>query len=142
MSGFIAVIVSAIQLYASVIIDRLILGVNLFLAVGAVAFLGNIDLLLYYYATYKGVVFLSSIAFVGLITTLFSDAGFVGVAAHNKKLVRNASLQLLALTCAAIAWSYVMNTDGLLVAVMLPFMILRLMYEKLGKDVVRADRTH
>ena len=138
LSGLIFMVVIAIQLHAKVVIDRVMLGVNIFLAVGALAFLADIDPLLYYYGMYKGVAFLSCIAAVGLITSCFSESGFIGVASHNKKLIRDSSLQLLAINFAAIAWSFVMNADGLIISVVLPYIVLRVMYERFGHEIKKT----
>jgi len=138
LSGLCAIVIVTIQMYQKLIIDRLMLGVNLFLTLGAVAFLVNIDSLLYYYGAYKGVAFLSCIAVVGIVTSLFSDSVFVGISSHNKKLINEVSLQLLAVNAAAIAWSFVMNSDGLIISVVVPYVALRVIYERLGKEVAKA----
>lgn len=137
LGGLCAIIIFAIHIYKKVILDRLMLGINLFLLVGAFAFLGNVPLFLYCYGTYKGAVFLSCLGIIGVITTCFSQAGFIGVITNNKREMRKASLQLLVLNIIAIVWSLAANNYGLLITAVIPFIVLRIVYAKL-RDNLRA----
>jgi len=133
--GLCTIFVIAVYVYKRATFDRLMLGVNLFLLVGALLFLSNAFSLLYYYGAYKGVVFLSGIAVVGVITTFFSEAGFIGVEGRNKIAIRKASLQLLLFTIFGIIWSFVMNNYGLIITAVVPFIMLRIVREKLSKQL-------
>ena len=135
IGGLCTVLVVTFQLYKNIIVHRLMLGVNLFLLVGAGAFLGNVYSILYYFGAYKGPVFLSCILLVGLFTTLFSSSGFVGVESKNSKKVYKASLQMLLLNFFAIVWSIIMNSYGLIVSVVIPFIGLRIIYDRLGDQI-------
>lgn len=135
VGGIASVVVVAIQLYKKEIIDRCMLGINLFLILGAVGFLCDISLLLYYYSAYKGVSLLSCIAVVGLLTTLFSPAGFIGIEITKKRLIYDASFQLLLVNILAIVWSFIMNSEGLFLAVVVPYLVVCVMYERIGRDI-------
>jgi hypothetical protein len=135
LGGICTIIILGIHLYKKVILDRLMLGVNLFLLVGAFAFLSDTSSILYYFGTYKGAVFLSCIAIVGLVTTFFSHAGFIGIKTNNAKMIRKSSLQLLFFTIISIIWSLITNNYGLLTSAVIPFIILRTIYAKLGNEL-------
>ncbi len=136
--GLCTLIVLAIHLYKKVTLDRLMLGVNLFLLVGALLFLGDISSLLYYYGTYKGAVFLSCVAIVGLFTTFFSETGFFVVKINDKKMIRTSSLRLLFVTLMSIIWSLITNKYGLIISAVIPFILLRTIYAKVGDKLRQA----
>lgn len=126
IGGIAAIIVVAIQLYKKILIDRLVLGINLFLLLGAVAFFAEWDQVLYYYQMYKGVVFLSCIFVVGLITTLFTSAGFIGVRSEKRQKIKTYSSALLLVNIATIIISILLNPYGIIASVIAPFIGLKL----------------
>jgi len=138
LGGLCTIVILCIHLYKNVILDRLMLGINLFLLVGSGAFLSNSLYVLYYFGTYKGAVFLSCIAIVGLATTLFSNTGFIGIRTNHTDMIHKTSLQLLFLTIICIAWSLIANDYGLIVSAVIPFVILRMMYAKLGDKLKKS----
>jgi len=136
LGGICTLIVVAVQLYKKVTFDRLMLGVNLFLLVGAVAFLGELYGILMLYGTYKGAALLACVGIVGLMTTLFTDARFIGVDVVGKTaLKKRYSFMLLLVTMLAFVWAVMMNQQGLVVSAIVPFIILRVMYEEFGKKL-------
>ncbi len=131
LAGLLALIVIAILWHQRVIMDRIMLGLNIFLIMGAAGFLLNSDTILDWYSTTKGGPLFCSIAIVGLISTFSSSRGFIGIAAKKKELVNYSSFLLLAATFIALVWSVSAESYGLLWAVVLPFIILKIMREQL-----------
>jgi hypothetical protein len=136
VGGLCTIMVVAFHLYKKIMFDRLMLGVNLFLLVGACAFLSNMYSLLYYFGTYKGPVFLVSTFVVGLCTTIFSKAGFVGVDTPDRKKIYTTSLRLLFFNFVCIIWSIMTNDNGFIISVVVPFVALRVIYDRYGKQLL------
>ena len=111
--------------YKKIILDRLRLGISVFLMIGAAAFLIDAEPVLIFYDTYKGAVFFVAMLLVGVATTLFSDFGFVGIAG-DKDTIRKSSLYLLGATVCALIWSVVTNSQDMFVSIAIPFIVLRL----------------
>ena len=123
LGGIAAILVFIIQLHKKVIMDRLILGMNLFLLFGAICFLFKWYSFLYYYSTYKGVVFFSSIFLVGLCTACLSKAGFVGVLSKNKKDVIRYSWYLLGVNGILIGCMMLIGNNFLGLGELLPIIV-------------------
>lgn len=111
--------------------DRIMLGINLFLIVGAIGFLLNNDTILDWYGSTKGGPLFCAVAIVGIITTMFSSRGFIGVVAKKRELVVYSSLLLLAATFIALVWSVSAESQGIFWAIVVPFILLKVMREKL-----------
>ena len=126
IGGIAAIFVVTIQLYKKILIDRLVLGINLFLLLGAVAFLSEWDHLLDYYQAHKGAVLLSCIFVIGLITTVFTSAGFIGVKSEKKEKIKIYSYILLFINIATIVISTTLNSYGIIASVIAPFILLKL----------------
>jgi hypothetical protein len=83
-------------------LDRLMLGANAYLLVGGLAsLLGLWRVLLFYRAIQEAGIF-AAMLLVGVVTTLWTRPGFVGVPHAEAGRVRRASLILLALTAGAL----------------------------------------
>jgi len=81
-----------------------------------------------------------SLIFVGIVTTVFSSAGFVGVLSEDKKAVRNTSLILLGLTIVCTVWSIWAQRYGMpFLYVSLPLVYWRWAYDALGRKM-RGER--
>ena len=136
LGGIFAAIVVAIQFDKKVIFDRIMLGVNLFLSVGAIAFLGSFYSLLYFYGTYKGAALLMCTGLVGIATTLYTDVGFIGADVEGKAhLKRIYSYQLLVINGFFIMWALMTNCYDVLISVVVPFIALRTAYERFVKQL-------
>lgn len=135
-AGILAAGITTFLLFHPIILDRLMLGVNLFFFVGASAFMFNIMPILELYGSYKGAAFFINIAIIGIITTLFSPTGFIGVYHHNKAAVTTASYKLLAGTFACFGLSLALNSFNLIVSAGLPFIALRMLRDALEKDLI------
>jgi hypothetical protein len=88
----------AFQIYKKEIIDRIVLALTLWAVGGTMAFLGDSTLMRYYYETYRFVILFVILGCIGIVTTLFTRAGFVGVLSSDRKAALYASYKLLGLT--------------------------------------------
>lgn len=128
VAGLLALIVFAVLWYKKITLDRLMLGMNLFLFSAAVGFFFNIEPLLNFYEAYKGVALLGNVAIVGILSTLFFPAGFIGIV-HSDTM--KSSLILLGASILAVIWSVIMNTQGIALSAALPFILLKIFQEYL-----------
>lgn len=122
--GLLAAGAIAISIQQRCIMNRLFLGANTFLLLGAGAFLFNFSTVLKWYASSEGGPFFTCIAAIGLLTTLFTKTGFVGKRGLAKDAVRYGSFLLFAATCVALVWSIQNAAQGIVVAVVAPFIVL------------------
>lgn len=100
----------AIQIYRKEIINRLILGLSLFVSLGSIAWLHNMPSVLYYYDNYAYVVPFAFIMGVGLCAMISTESGFIGVLSDDKKAVRIASLKLFIASWLATLFSFYTQT--------------------------------
>src|SRR5579872_6687196 len=77
--SIIAIIQSAIFAFYKIFFNRFLLAINLFLLGGGVAFLTHSKILLNLYSDYQQVMLFVAFIIVGVVTTFFTKAGFVGV---------------------------------------------------------------
>lgn len=131
LAGVVAGIVIALLWHQRIVMDHIMLGLNLFLIVGALGFFLHIDSILDWYSTSHGGPLFTIIALVGLVTIFCSSRGFIGVTSKKPGAVKYASFLLLAATFIALVWSVSADFHGLLWAVILPFIALRLIREQL-----------
>lgn len=123
--GLLSVGAIAISIQQKSIMDRLFLGANVFLMLGASAFLFHLPAILKWYSTSHGGPFFTCIAAIGLITTFFTKTGFVDKKGLSKDAVRYGSILLLAATFVALIWSIQNASQGIMVAVVAPFIVLK-----------------
>lgn len=129
-----AIVLTTLQYISGIILDRLMMGANLFLVASAFFFLFQINPCLSILGAYKGPSFITAVLLVGIYTTFFTRYGFVGCTGdHNK--IKHSSLLLLIATLAALAWAFIFNHTGLLVSAILPFIALRLLNEYLKNSI-------
>lgn len=133
--AILAVIAIGFQWAAGLILDRLMLGANVFLLTAASLFLCNINPCLYFLGAYKGAFFIGCVLLVGIVTTFATKSGFVGVANAHPHAVRSHSLTLLAATAVAFVWAILTNSYGLLVSAIIPFIGLRILTGKLQQKM-------
>ena len=71
---------------------------------------------------------------IGCITTVFTEAGFIGVSSANKEKVLRYSLYLLlfAMLAAFFAFSF---RGNMIIAGILPFVLLKTLQEKFRKQI-------
>ena len=133
--GLLALGVTLILLQKKITMDRVMLGINLFLFVGAIGFLFHVPIILKWYSASKGGPFFSCIVLVGLLSIFFTKSGFLGNQTKTKAAIRYGSFLLLASTIIALIWSLQMNTQGLLGAVVLPFFVLKMIQHQLERNL-------
>jgi hypothetical protein len=97
VSGAIACVELAILVYRAKPANRLIIGANIWLIAGAAAFLSKQWWLLTFYERWQGISLVGAMFAVGVLTSIFSPAGFVG-AIGPKPAVTLTSVALLVAT--------------------------------------------
>lgn len=123
--GLLAAGAIAISLQQRIVMNRIYLGANVYLLLGASAFLFHFPTVLKWYSSSQGGPFFTCIAIIGLLTTLFTKPGFVGKKGLKKDAVRYGSFLLLAATFVALIWSIQNASQGVMVAVIAPFIVLQ-----------------
>ncbi len=134
-AGFCAIGAILISMHKRITMDRLFLGVNFFLILGACGFLFNLQPLLEWYGDTTGGPFFTCIFTVGLLTTLFTKSGFIGAKRMSRDAIRYGSFLLLAATIIALIWSVKADDQGILWATVMPFIILRIVQEQIVKHI-------
>jgi hypothetical protein len=119
----------------NILFDRIMLGLNIFLIIGAIGFLFNNETILQWYSTSHGGPLFMCIVLVGIVSMIFTKAGFIGVQHKNKDAVRYASFLLLVATFIALVWSVSADADGLFWAVALPLVILSIVRHLLSEHL-------
>jgi predicted ABC-type exoprotein transport system permease subunit len=123
----------AIQLYKKKILDRIVLGLGLFLLIGSMILLANNISVMYFYNTYMKIISFISIFIVGVITTWYTPAGFIAAPNADKKDVQIASLKLLIIVLLAGIWS--LCIDDNFWGIVLPLIVVRSCYDKWGRQL-------
>lgn len=113
IGGCIALIELFFLLINKKVIDRFIMAINIFLFVGGLGFLFDIHPILNLYDRLMQSALFVSILLVGVVTTLFSIYGFIGVGHPNKQLIRNRSIYLLMASLLACTLSLFFRQDML-----------------------------
>lgn len=94
-ASLLSILFVTVNLYQKSVIDRLVLAITLFWTIGALVYLSNFPLIIRYYNDYTSLTFFFSLLVIGILTTFFSKAGFVGELSTNTTKVRHVSLKLL-----------------------------------------------
>ena len=105
-SSSIAIFTTTILLFNKVSLNRLILGISLYLIIGCLALLTNHTWLNQMYGILKASGMLVSIIIVGVVSLLVSPAGFIGVLSTDRKKVIMFSLYLLLVALIAFLLSF------------------------------------
>lgn len=134
IGALLAIVLTTLQYYTGLILDRLMMGANLFLIASAFFFLFQINPCLSFLGAYKGPSFIVAVLLVGIYTTFFTRYGFVGCTGDHHK-IRHASLLLIIATLAALAWAFIFNPHGLLISAVIPFIALRMLNEYLKTGI-------
>lgn len=96
----------AIQIGIKENINRVILGLSLFVSLASIACLHNISFVLYYYDNYAYMLPFFFIMGVGLVAMIFTSASFIGVSSSDKRSIRIASFKLLIASILALLLSF------------------------------------
>ncbi len=138
--GCIAVIESILLFASKNVVNRFILAVNLFLFVGGVSFLFQIYSVLGLYKNLMQSALFASLILVGVMTTLFSAYGFIGVKHSNKHMVRSRSIFLLIASSVALILSIIFR-GNMLFAGILPFVGLLFINKLICLKLNRTDES-
>lgn len=119
-------------------LDRLMLGVNLYLIVGGgAAFLKKWSVL-DFYSTYSESVVLIYIFFIGLVTTLFNSSGFFGIKNYRSEKIRFYSILLLFATGVFSIISYFFR-GNFVIAGVIPILMISLLSLYFSKALEDKD---
>jgi hypothetical protein len=121
LGGIVALIQFVLLVSMHMHMNRFILAINLFLCIGAIAFLFNISWLLYMYSKLKATALFFSLLMVGIVTTFYTKRGFIDRQKADAKTIRISSLILLAGTFIALLVSYFFN-GNFIYSGLLPFL--------------------
>lgn len=136
LAGLIAIIIIGMEYKKGQILDRLMLGLNLYFFLGALGYLFSSERILEWYARSAGGPLFFCIAMVGLLATLFTKPGFVGRVQQDTHAQKYASFILLAASFVAWIWSVNGAQFGVLWAVVAPFFVLLLIREQLVQKIL------
>lgn len=134
IGALLAIVLTTLQYISGLILDRLMMGANLFLVASAFFFLFQINPCLTFLGAYKGPCFIAGVLLVGIYSTFFTRYGFIGITGDHKK-IRSTSFILLAATVAALIWAFAFNNSGLLLSAIVPFIALRILNEYLKNSL-------
>lgn len=138
IGGAVAAVELAILLLRSKPASRLILGANVWLMGGAVAFVTKQWWILQVYDRWKGAGLVACMLGAGLVATMVSRAGFVAVEGERRKVLAS-SLLLIAVT-SGLLW-YVLVATGPVAAVLVaPLTALALLARGLRMWVIRTSQ--
>jgi hypothetical protein len=120
--------------------DRFLLAVNLFLAVGGLGFAAGIEPLQQLLGDLRQTAVFVSLVAVGAVTTVASPRGFVNVSpadAPARRILR-ASLTMLGLSVGALLWSRA-NRASFLLSAPVPFLALAVARQLLLRKITRRE---
>jgi hypothetical protein len=123
VGGLLAVVETAILIWKRVTLNRLLLGANVFLMVGALGFGLQIPFIVSLYGrTHESALF-GAVFVVGLLTTFFTTAGFIEMPSLDRKTVVRRSGALLVVTAICMTLSIALKGNVMLGGT-LPFVLL------------------
>ena len=134
IGALLAIVLTTLQYMSGLILDRLMMGANLFLVLSAFFFLFQINPCLSILGEYKGPCFIAAVLIVGIFSTFFTRYGFIGATGDHKK-IRFASIILLVGTTAALLWAFLFNHLGIAISAIVPFIALRILNEYLKNSL-------
>lgn len=117
VAGIVSVLHIAFLIIRSAVANRIALAVDMYLLVGGVASFFSLHSIISLLNSSRECGVLVAICVVGIVTTVFSSAGFVGYRAH-KPAVYTCSIYLLLVTGAAASVSFVWIGHALLAGVL------------------------
>ena len=112
-SSLVALVTITILLYNRVLLNRLMLGINLYLIIGSIGLLTEHVWINAVYGNLKASGMLAAIIIVGVISLVMSPAGFIGVTSQDRKAVTHYSLSLLLISALAFSVSLYFQGDKL-----------------------------
>ncbi len=137
VSAALAVVITTALAVARAPLNTVLLGTDLWLLLGAVAFGVPVGPLAAALGRLQGAGLFACVLLTGLVLSAAAPRGFLGLAAENGRRRRAGSLALLLLTAGALAWSAAF-VDDIRLGGGLPFIALnvsrRILLRRLGAD--------
>jgi hypothetical protein len=118
--GCFAVIEKAILVAKRFPLNRILLGTDVFLIIGGLGYLFNIQLILNVYLFLFQATLFASLLIIGVLTTFITERGFIGVKHHQRNRIIIFSLYLLGAGVVAFLVSFTFRGNYMLAGV-LPF---------------------
>lgn len=103
--SLVAILTTAILWYNHVLLNRLMLGINVYLVVGSIGLITKHTWINEVYGNLKASGMLVAIIIVGAISLVMTPAGFIGVTSPNRKIVTIFSVSLLLISVLAFSMS-------------------------------------
>jgi hypothetical protein len=128
--------VSATALKNRYLLNPILIGTGIWLWLGAMAFNVPIELLRALLMQTQGFGLFLVIFACGVVTTVLASSGYIGCRHPDARWVKQASLGLLALSGAAVAWAYCLRTN-IRLGGGLPFIVLNVVRRVV---IARAER--
>jgi len=116
--------------------NTILLGTNVWLVGGAVAFGVPIEALAGILGELQAVVLFGCVLAVGAVVAVAAPRGFVGVELPDRRTTHIGSVVLLALSAVALAWSWIF-VDDIRLGGGLPFILLNVSRRVLGRRLSR-----
>ncbi|OFZ56007.1 MAG: hypothetical protein A2428_08645 [Bdellovibrionales bacterium RIFOXYC1_FULL_54_43] len=139
-SAIFAFIETVLLVIAKKPLNRLLMGANLFLAIGGIAFLLELDTVLAFYGQMMETTLFLAVVIVGLVSTFFTSRGFIEVADRQPQDIRRYSQYLLVITATCTVVSVIFRGNVLLAGTV-PFVALivarKLLQTKLQRRTVQ-----
>lgn len=137
VGGLLAVAETLLLVWRRTPLNRLLLGANVFLIIGAISFALQIDFILRLYGQAQEAALFGSVFLVGIITTFWTDRGFVEVKVGNRQKIIQSSIALLIVTGLCLGMS-VFFRGNVWLGGTLPFVVLivarYLLQRRLGRQ--------
>ncbi|MDH5429606.1 MAG: hypothetical protein OEZ57_16425 [Nitrospirota bacterium] len=111
--SLVAILTTTILLYNHVLLNRLMLGINLYLVIGSIGLVTQHAGINEVYGDLKASGMLAAIIIVGALSLVVSPAGFIGVLSQDRKMVVIFSLSLLLVAVLAFSASLYFQGDKL-----------------------------
>ena len=112
--GMTALLITLVFIYKKIVLNRIFLGINIYLYSGAIAFITHQWWLNETYGHFQASGMIVWIIIIGVISTLLSPHGFVGADSSDRKRVRKLSIYLIMVSLCAFALSYAFRGNRLL----------------------------
>jgi hypothetical protein len=118
-----AVVITAVLIKRKVLLNPILVGTNLWLCLGALAFGIPIAAMADIMAEHQAVDLFACTFALGIVFTAVKTTGFIGMRHPDSRVIKKLSIVMLALTAAAVIWS-VAFMDNIRLGGALPFIVL------------------
>ena len=123
LASVLALVVVSVLSLRKVPINRLVAGVNLWLALGGASMIFGWDNILWYFIELREIGFFMVMFVVGVVSTFAFKSGYVGIPHPDRKKVMRYSLHLLLVTAVCMVISHIFK-GNILLGGTLPFIAL------------------